>query len=111
MPLGPTAIYLISGTVLIVIGYLLRQVASHYDIKEILLCSAWQLARGKRTAETRTDIEERLSEITSAPTHLGKARRLGSNVVGHVVAPVLGLIGLLFIAGGLILYWLAYYLR
>jgi hypothetical protein len=111
MELGATALYLIAGTVLIAIGYVCREIASRYDIKEILLCSAWQVLRGKRTAATPTDIEQRLGEITSAPTHFGKARRVGTNVAGHIIAPVLGLIGLLFIIGGLVLYWLAYDLR
>ena len=111
MELGATAIYITSGTVLILIGYLFRSIATRYDFQEMLLCSAWQLLRGKRTAATRTDIEERFGEITSAPTHFGKARRLGENVAGHFIAPIFGLIGLLFIAGGLVLYWLAYYLR
>jgi hypothetical protein len=111
MEFGATAIYLISGTVLMAIGYVCREIASRYDFKEVLLCSAWQLLRGKRTAATPTDIEQRLGEISSAPTHLGKARRLGTNVAGHFIAPVLGLTGLLFIIGGLVLYWLAYYLR
>ena len=111
MELGATALYLIFGTVLIAIGYVCREIASRYDFKEILLCSAWQLLRGRRTAASRTDIEQRFGEIASAPTHLGKARRLGTNVAGHFIAPVLGLVGLLFILGGLVLYWLAYYLR
>jgi len=110
MAFGATAIYLISGTVLIAIGYVCREIASRYDFKEILICSAFQLMRGKRTAATPTDIEQRFGEIASAPTHIGKARRLGTNVAGHLIAPVLGLIGLLFILGGLVLYWLAYYL-
>jgi hypothetical protein len=111
MELGATAIYVISGTVLIAIGYVCREIASRYDFKEILLCSLFQVLRGKRTATSRTDIEMRLGEISSAPTHFGKARRLGTNVAGHFIAPILGLAGLLFIAGGLLLYWLAYYLR
>lgn len=111
MEFGATAIYIISGTVLIVIGYVCREIASRYDFQEILLCSAWQLLRGKRTAATPTDIEVRIGEITSAPTHFAKAKQLGTNVAGHFIAPVLGLVGLLFILGGLVLYWLAYYLR
>jgi hypothetical protein len=104
-----TAIYLVSGTVLIAIGYVCRDIASYYDIKGILLCSAWQVFRGKRTPATPTDIERRLAEIGSAPTHLGKAQMLGTNIAGYFIAPVLGLIGLLFILGGLSLYGLAYY--
>jgi hypothetical protein len=111
MEFGATAIYIISGTILIAIGYVMRSIASRYDFKEILICSFFQWLRGKRTAETRTEIEQRLGEITSAPTHFGKARQLGTNVAGHFIAPVLGLVGLLFIVGGLVLYWLAYYLR
>ena len=93
MEFGATAIYLIAGTILIGIGYICREIASRYDFKEILICSAIQLMRGKRTAATPTDIEARLGEITSAPTHFGKARQVGTNVAG------------------LVLYWLAYYLR
>ena len=111
MELGATAIYIISGTVLLLIGYGLRSIAARYDFQEMLLCSAWQLLRGKRTAASKTDIEVRMGEIASAPSHIGKARRLGTNVVGHFVAPILGLTGLLLMAGGLGLYWLAYYLR
>jgi hypothetical protein len=108
--MGATAIYIISGTILIAIGYIFRSIASRYDFKEILLCSLIQLVRGKRSAATPTDIEQRFGEITSAPTHFGKARQVGTNVAGHFIAPILGLIGLLFILGGLVLYWLAYYL-
>lgn len=111
MALGPTAIYLISGTVLIVIGYVCREIASYYDIKEVLLCSAWQVFRGKRTPATPTDIEQRIGEIRSAPTHLGKAKRLGISIAGHFIAQVLAVVGLLFILGGLFLYGLAYYLH
>ncbi|MEJ2118916.1 MAG: hypothetical protein P8Y36_13930 [Alphaproteobacteria bacterium] len=110
MDFGATAVYLISGTVLIAIGYVFRSIASRYDFKGMLLCSAWQVMRGKRTAATPTDIEQRFGEINSANTKLGKARRLGTNVAGHFIAPVLGLIGLLFILAGLALYGLAYYL-
>jgi hypothetical protein len=111
MEFSTTVIYLVSGTVLIAIGYVCREIASYYDVKEILLCSAWQVLRGKRTPATPTDIEQRLGEIASAPTHLHKARLLGTNIAGHFIAPVLGLIGLLFILGGLSLYGLAYYLH
>jgi hypothetical protein len=108
--MGATAIYIISGTILIAIGYIFRSIASRYDFKEILLCSLIQLVRGKRSAATPTDIEQRFGEITSAQTHFGKARQVGTNVAGHFIAPILGLTGLLFILGGLVLYWLAYYL-
>jgi hypothetical protein len=111
MEFGATAIYLTSGTVLIVIGYVCREIASYYDIKEVLLCSAWQVFRGKRTPATPTDIEQRIAEISSAQTHLGKAKLLGVNIAGHFIAPVLAMIGLLFILGGLLLYGLAYYLH
>lgn len=110
MEFGATAISLTAGTVLIVIGYICREIASRYDFKEILICSAVQLFTGRRTRATPTDIEVRLGEITSQRSHLGKAKQLGTNVAGHFIAPVLGLIGLLFILAGLGLYGLGYYL-
>jgi hypothetical protein len=111
MGAGSTTIYLIAGTVFVVIGYICREIASYYDIKEVLLCSAWQVLRGKRTPATPTDIEQRIGEIRSAPTHLGKAKLLGINIAGHFIAQTLAVIGLLFILGGLSLYGLAYYLH
>ncbi len=102
---------LIAGAVTILIGLLIRRFVSRYDFAGLAMNSAWQVARGRRTAESPTEIEERLNEITAATTTFGKARRLGGNVIGHFVAPILGLIGLILILGGAALLGAAYFLH
>lgn len=111
MDFGSATAFLIAGAAFIVIGFLIRRYVSRYDFAGMAVDSAWHLARGRRTSENPTEIEERLSEITSAPTTVGKARRLGGNVVGYFLAPLLGLVSLIFIFGGLALLGAAYFLQ
>ncbi|MGF1620821.1 MAG: hypothetical protein ACFCUR_09420 [Rhodomicrobiaceae bacterium] len=84
----------IAGALLLLAGIIIRRIVARYDFRGMLTSSVWQVARGRRTAEHKTEIEDRFNEIASAGTHSGKARRLTGNVVGHFVAPVMGLIGL-----------------
>jgi hypothetical protein len=102
---------LIAGVVSVLIGLLIRRFVSRYDFTGMAMSSAWQVARGRRTAERPTEIEERVNEIASAATTFGKARRLGGNVIGHFVAPILGLLGLILILGGAALMGAAYFLH
>ena len=101
----------IAGALLLLVGILIRRIVARYDFRGMLTNSAWHVARGRRTAEHKTEIEERFDEIASAATNFGKARRLTENVVGHFVAPVMGLIGLLCILAGLGLFAAAYFLH
>ena len=66
---------------------------SRYDLKGAAFDSAWQVARGKRTAENPTEIEKRLGEITSEASVTGKATRAAGTVIGHFAAQVLGVVG------------------
>ena len=100
---------LIAGVLVILIGLFFRRYASRYDFASMAMSSAWHLARGKRTAEAPTEIEERLTEIRSAKSAFGKAGRVGGNVIGHFLAPVMGLIGLILYVAGVILIGLGFY--
>jgi hypothetical protein len=111
MEFGSTAALLIAGAVLLAIGFLIRRRLSRYDVRGMITSSLWQVARRKRTAERRTDIEQRLSEITSAATPFGKARRATGHLIGHLVAPVLSLVSLGLILGGVALMAAAFFLR
>lgn len=102
---------LIAGAVVFLIGLLLRRFASRYDFSGMAMDSAIQFARGKRTTENPTDIEKRLNEINSASSTLGKARRVGGNVAGYFVAPILKIVALISLLGGLALMVAAYFLR
>lgn len=100
---------MIAGGVLMVVGYLLRSWASRYDLKEAAFDSAWQMARGKRSAENPTAIESKLSDITSAPTVTSKATRAAGTVAGHFAAQIAGLGGLLMLLAGVALIAGGYY--
>lgn len=84
----------LSSAVAFLAGYLLRSWASRYDLTDAAIDSAWQTARGKRTAENPTALENKLGDIASAPTVTGKAGRLAGTVAGHFAAQVLGIAGL-----------------
>jgi len=80
-----------------------------YDIKGAAIDSAWQLARGKRTAENLTPIEMMAGEIGAEATHLGKARRTVFTVIAHFVAQALTIASYFILLGGLILIGLGWY--
>lgn len=80
-----------------------------YDIKGAAIDSAWQLARGKRTAENLTPIEMMASEIGAEATHFGKARRTVFTVIAHFVAQALTIASYFILLGGLVLIGLGWY--
>lgn len=89
-----------TGTGLIVLGILIRWWASRYDIKDAVLDSAWQAARGKRSAANPTEVEKRLKEITSQATAAGKVTTAASTVIGHFFAQAIGLVALIIMLAG-----------
>lgn len=102
--------FLIAGAVIFLIGVAFRRYAARYDFAGMAMSSAWQVARRKRSAENPTEIEERMTQIGSAKTTFGKMRRVGSNVIGHFLAPVMGVIGLILYLGGALLIGIGFYL-
>jgi hypothetical protein len=76
---------------------------SRYDLKGAAIDSAWHVALGRRTAERRTPIEEKLHDIASAETMTGKATRAAGTVIGHFIAQVVSLIALVMMLVGLVL--------
>jgi hypothetical protein len=91
---------MIWGAGLIVLAILIMWRASRYDLKGAAFDSAWQLARGKRTAENPTEIEKRLGEIASEASVTGKAKRAAGTVIGHFAAQVLGVVAWLMLLAG-----------
>jgi hypothetical protein len=91
---------MIWGGGFIVLAILIMWRTSRYDLKGAAFDSAWQVARGKRTAENPTEIEKRLGEITSEATVTGKATRAAGTVIGHFAAQVLGVVAWLMLLAG-----------
>jgi hypothetical protein len=103
MAFGANIGLLIAGGLLILLGFLILWRTSGYDLKDALMDSVWQLARGKRTAGNPTAIEAKLREIRAEATIAGKAKRAAGHVVGHFVAQALGVVALVAIGLGAIL--------
>lgn len=101
--------FYVAGAAAVILGFLIRQWFGRYDLKEMAIESFWQLARGERTAETPTDIERKYHDIASAATTLGKARRATGSIIGHFLAQLMGLVGLVLILGGLVLLGVGYF--
>jgi len=96
-------VLLAAGVIAFLFGMMVRNFVSRYDFAGMIASSFWHLIRGRRRPDKLTEVEERFKEIGSAATTLGKARRLSGNVIGHFVAPILGLIGLVLVRGGIAL--------
>lgn len=91
------------GGGLVLVAALIMWRISSYDLAGAAFDSAWQVARGKRTAENPTVIEQKMRDINAAATATGKAKRAVGTVLGHFVAKVLGTAAMLMLAVGLAL--------
>ena len=94
---------MLSGAILVLIGFVIRWKVSAYDLKDAAIHSAWTLARGKRTADNPTALEAKYRDIQSQPSWTGKATRTAGTVAGHVIAQVLGVAALILMLVGLAL--------
>lgn len=109
--LTTSAWLMISGAVLLVLGFLIRWKVSNYDLKDAAIDSAWTLARGKRTAENPTALEAKYQDIAAAPTWTGKATRTAGTVAGHFIAQVFAVVALMMMLGGVALIAGGYFWR
>lgn len=109
--LGSNEWMMIWGTVLALIAVLVMWRVSRYDLAGAAFDSAWQVARGKRSAESPTALEEKYNEIAREASVTGKARRAAGTVIGHFAAKVLNLIAILMLLAGAALIALGYFWR
>ena len=94
---------MLSGAILVLLGFAIRWKASAYNLKDAAFDSAWTLARGKRTADNPTALEAKYRDIQNQPTWTGKATRTAGTVAGHFIAQVLGVASLIMMLAGLAL--------
>jgi hypothetical protein len=102
---------MLSGALLVLIGFVVRWKVSAYDLKDAAIDSAWTLARGKRTAENPTALEAKYRDIQNQPSWTGKASRTAGTVAGHFIAQVLGVAALIMMLAGLALGVAGYFWR
>jgi hypothetical protein len=98
--LGTNEWMMIWGAGLALLALLIMWRVSRYDLAGAAFDSAWQVARGKRSAETPTALEEKYNEIAREASVTGKARRAAGTVIGHFAAKVANLIAILMLLAG-----------
>lgn len=98
--LDANAWMMIWGAGLGLLAILIMWRVSRYDLAGAAFDSAWQVARGKRTAETPTALEEKYREIAGEASVTGKARRAAGTVIGHFAAKVFNLIAIVMLLAG-----------
>ena|SRR5690606_27476808 len=109
--LGTNEWMMIWGAGLALVAILIMWRVSRYDLAGAAFDSAWQVARGRRTAESPTALEEKYNEIAREASVTGKARRAAGTVIGHFVAKVFNVIAILMLLGGAILIALGWFWR
>lgn len=109
--LGTSEWMMISGAGLALLALLIMWRVSRYDLAGAAFDSAWQVARGRRTAETPTALEEKYREIAREASVTGKARRAAGTVIGHFAAKVASAFATLLLLAGALLIALGYFWR
>lgn len=109
--LSSNAWMMIWGAGLAFLAVLIMWRVSRYDLAGAAFDSAWQMARGKRTAENPTALEQRYDEIAREASVTGKARRAAGTVISHFAAKVANLIAILMLLAGAALIALGYFWR
>lgn len=102
---------MLAGAVLSLLAVVIFWRTSKYDLKGAAFDSAWQAARGRRTADNPTALNEKWNAIRNEATVTGKARRTAGTVIGHFVAQMLGVLATFMLIGGVILLAVGYWWR
>lgn len=101
MELGSNEWMMIWGSGLVVLALFIMWRIANYDLAGAAFDSAWQVARGQRSAANPTAIEQKLQDINAEASLTGKAKRAAGTIVGHFVAKILGTLAMLMLAVGL----------
>jgi hypothetical protein len=102
--LGSNEWMMIWGAGLAFVAFFIMWRVSRYDLAGAAFDSAWQVARGKRSAQNPTALEEKLRDINAEASATGKAKRAAGTVIGHFAAKVANFVAIviLLIGAGLI---------
>lgn len=94
--------------IMVLAGFILWRI-SRYDLVGAAWDSAWHVARGRRSSESPTALEEKYRDIAGQASMTGKARRAAGTVIGHFIAKVLSVVATIALVVGLALVGLGWY--
>lgn len=109
--LGTGEWMMIWGAVVMLLALFVLWRVSRYDLVGAAWDSAWHVARGRRSTESPTALEEKYRNIAGQASVTGKARRAAGTVIGHFVAKVLSIVATIALVVGLILVGFGWYAR
>lgn len=111
MELGWNEWTMIVGAGLIALAVIIFWTTSKYDLKGAALESAWQTARGRRSAASPTALDEKWNAIRNEASAFGKAKRTAGTVIGHFLAQLLGIVATIMLLIGAVLIGVGYWWR
>ena len=106
---------LVVGLILLAISVLLMNWASSRNLKDAAIWAAvkaaWTLLWKRQRPGIPEELTTRVDEVRAEGTHLGKAKRVARYAVGHFVAVVASLVGLLLFGLAVVLMALGVFWR
>ena len=97
----------ILGLVSLLIGFLMMNWASNRNLKDVAVGAAlgvgWTLLWKRQRPDVPEELTTRVDEVRAQDTHLGKAKVVTGYAVKHVVAQVVGIVGLIVMLLGALL--------
>lgn len=99
--LGSRANLIALGAIAIVLGLIIRQRASRYNLTDMAMDAAWQTAKAR--GHTPTELERNVREIAAEQSNVRRAKMVAGHAARHVWSQVLGMIGLTIAVLGLAL--------
>jgi hypothetical protein len=99
------------GGVMALLAIVIFWTTSKYDLKGAAMESAWQAARGRRSADNPTALDDKWNAIRNEATVVGKARRTAGTVAGHFIAQVLSVVATFLLLLGIVVAAIGYWWR
>lgn len=94
---------LAAGIALLVLGLLLRRWSGRHSLTDQLTDAAWEAVKARDAGVIGREIKGKLDDINRSESLLGKAGSAAGYGIRHVVAQVVGIVGILALVAGLAL--------
>jgi hypothetical protein len=99
------------GGIMALLAIVIFWTTSKYDLKGAAMESAWQAARGRRSADNPTALDDKWNAIRNEATVAGKARRTAGTVAGHFIAQFLSVVATFLLLIGIVIAAIGYWWR
>ena len=106
---------LVLGLLLLLLGYLIHNWASARNLQDVAIGAAigagWTLLWKRQRPGIPKEVTSRVDEVRAQGTHLGKAKVVSGYAVKHLMAQLVGIVGMLTMLVGAVLVGLGVFWR